>query len=419
MSACPVRRMVHAMAEQSRPAWAAQIQAEREARRWNKREMARRLLRARFPAVDMPDSVDSVARQIRGWEAGAHFPRDWVTGYATAFGLVQAELFGARENPSAPARRTVEGHPIPPAAGRAAGPVAPELADYFRDQLAGHYAADRHLGPLRLIPTAVTQYELLCELANTATGPLRPKMWALAAGYSAFVGWLYQDGGDLDRSVYWHDVMIERAHRSLDPQLVAFALHNKAMLHVDMRDGLGVVDLASAALVNEPTLCAKVRVLALQQLAHGTALAGGDGARKECDELLDKAAGLVGRIDDPYPWGSACESEHYLEVQRATCYVRLGLADEALTLWDPLMKTMAGSARRDLGVFRARQAQALAVCGEPERAVEIAGEVAVIARDTGSVRMRRELADLQARMAPWAQDRVGLELRETLRSIGE
>jgi hypothetical protein len=167
------------------------------------------------------------------------------------------------------------------------------------------------------------------------------------------------------------------------------------MLHVDMRDGLGAVDFA-----------------------HGTALTGGDDARRECDQLLDQATGLVDRIDDPYPWESVCESEHYLDVQRATCYLRLGLAHEALTLWDPLMESMAGSAWRDLGVFRARQAQALAVCGEPEQAVEIAGEVAVIARDTGSVRMHRELADLQARMAPWAQDRVGRELRETLNDHG-
>ena len=34
--------------------------------------------------------------------------------------------------------------------------------------------------------------------------------------------------------------MIERAHRSHDPQLVGFALYCKAMLHTDMADGPGV-----------------------------------------------------------------------------------------------------------------------------------------------------------------------------------
>jgi hypothetical protein len=47
----------------------------------------------------------------------------------------------------------------------------------------------------------------------------------VAAGYAALIGWLYQDGGDLGTSARWHDVMIERAHRSHDVQLVAFALH--------------------------------------------------------------------------------------------------------------------------------------------------------------------------------------------------
>src|SRR6185437_12869944 len=40
------------------------------------------------------------------------------------------------------------------------GPVAPELVGYFASQLAGHYSADRFLGPMRLIPTALSQYEL-------------------------------------------------------------------------------------------------------------------------------------------------------------------------------------------------------------------------------------------------------------------
>ena len=36
-------------------------------------------------------------------------------------------------------------------------PVAPEVVDYFRSQLAGHYAGDMYLGPLHLIPTVQRQ----------------------------------------------------------------------------------------------------------------------------------------------------------------------------------------------------------------------------------------------------------------------
>ncbi|RCG30020.1 XRE family transcriptional regulator [Sphaerisporangium album] len=305
----------------------------------------------------------------------------------------------------------------PSIAHRPTNRVAPELVDYFREQLAGHYVADRHLGALRLTPIVSAQYQLLCELADEARGALRPAMWALATGYAAFIGWLYQDGGDLNRSVYWHDVTLERAHRSLDPQLVGFALHNKAMLYADMGDGASVVDLAEAALVHESKLCAKVRVLALQQAAHGRSLMGGADARDECDRLLDRAAALVEQMDDAYPWGSACLTPHYLDVQRATCYVRLDVLDEALALWDQTLPAMSAGARRDAGVFLARQAQALAARSEPEQAVEIAGQVVTLVEETGSARMRRELQTLETRMKPWAKERPGRQLRAALGSL--
>ncbi|MBV9381333.1 MAG: 4a-hydroxytetrahydrobiopterin dehydratase [Streptosporangiaceae bacterium] len=121
--------------------------------------------------------------------------------------------------------------------------VAPELVSYFAAQLAGHYSADRFLGPMRLIPVALSQYELLCDVAAAAASGLRGELWGVAAGYAALIGWLYQDAGDLVTSARWHAAMIERAHRSQDLQLVSFALYCKAMLHADMKDGPGVLDL--------------------------------------------------------------------------------------------------------------------------------------------------------------------------------
>jgi hypothetical protein len=35
------------------------------------------------------------------------------------------------------------------------------------------------------------------------------------------------------------------AHRSGDPQLISYALTNKAMLRVEVHDGVGAVDLAA------------------------------------------------------------------------------------------------------------------------------------------------------------------------------
>ena len=73
--------------------------------------------------------------------------------------------------------------------------------------------------------------------------------------------------------------------------------------------------------------------------------------------------------------------------------------------------------RCDLGVFRARQAQALADAGEPERAVVIAGEVAPLVAQTGSARMRAELLRLSHRMEPWRDEQVGHLLDKVLAGI--
>ncbi len=293
--------------------------------------------------------------------------------------------------------------------------VPPELAAYFASQLAGHYAADRFLGPGRLIPVAETQYGLLCDVAIAAAGAVRGELWSVAAGFAALLGWLHQDAGNLSESARWHDAMIERAHRSGDPQLVGFSLHCKAMLCADIGDGRGVLDLAGAGLALRG-LIPKARVLLLQQAAHGWSMAGAGGAGAECDRLLGEAAALMGDIADDYPWG-ACGTPRYIDVQRATVATRLGRHREAVTLWGDVIPDVPPSSRRDLGVFAARQAQALAGTGEPEEAAAVARGVVPVAVQSGSARMRAELAVVRERMEPWRGEPAWRELDEALASL--
>ncbi len=237
----------------------------------------------------------------------------------------------------------------------------------------------------------------------------------LATAYSALVGWLYQDAGDLKRSMHWHDVMLELAHRSGDVQHIGFALANKAMLRVDMGDGRGAVDLASAALAGQGRLCPKVRVLALQQAAHGLSLMGD---RDGCDRLIDQAQLFLAKVDDAYPWGNACRALGYLDVQRATCHGRLGDPQSALEIWVEVLRDAGASSRRDLGVFRARQATALARSGESEEAVKIAAEVVPLVAETGSARMLRELINLRNVMIAERHELAGRNLEEMLSGAG-
>jgi hypothetical protein len=298
------------------------------------------------------------------------------------------------------------------------GPVAPEVVDYFRMQLAGHYTADMYLGPLYLIPTVQTQAELITRLAAAADAPVRRGLLDTGAAYAALLGWLYQDAGDLAASARWRDTTLSLAHRSGDAQLVSYALTNKAMLALDEGDGVAVVDFARAALAGARELSPKTRVLALQHQAQGHAMLGD---REAADRLLDEAAAIVGRVDDEYLWGNSCRrTPHHVEVQRATCYGRTGRSQDAADaagLWDQIMDSMPETARRDNAVFRARQSAALARVPDPDRAVWAAAEAAGAVSVTGSARLRREIREIPGHARAWEGTAAGRELREIVRAV--
>ncbi|MFJ3836783.1 Twin-arginine translocation pathway signal [Streptomyces sp. NPDC090054] len=294
--------------------------------------------------------------------------------------------------------------------------VDPELIDYFEKQLEGHYRADMMLGPHDLIGTVSAGYELIDKLTRSAQGEVRRGLLRVGAAYAALVGWLYQDAGDLAASAFWRGVTQEIAARSRDPHLVGYALVNLAQVRTDLGDGRGVIDLCEAAL-DDDRIFPKVRVMALQQQAHG---AGLTGDRTAVDRLIDTAAGLISRVDDDLPWGNACRrTPGYLEVQRATCYGRLGLGREADSLWSQVLDAVPAGARRDRGVYLARHATAAAGAREPEQAVEIARTAVKIAVETGSARMRRELVTLERAMRPWHDAPVGRDLDEVLAPVTE
>ena len=297
-------------------------------------------------------------------------------------------------------------------------PVAPEVAGWFRSQLAAHYEADMFLGPLHLIPILKAQAEQLALLAGAADAPVRQGLLDTSTAYAALLGWLYQDAGDLRNSAAWRDVTLSWAHRSGDPQLISYALANKAMLALDQGDGRAVADFAAAALADEKRLMPKVRVIALVHRAQGLAMTGD---RPAADRLLDQAAALAPRIDDEHPWGnSSRRTPHHAEVQRATCWGRTGSsadASDAARLWGEIMTVQPVSARRDNAVFRARMAGALARVPDPEAAVAAAREAASAVAVTGSARLKREIAGLPKQARAWARTPPGRDLAAVVASV--
>lgn len=298
------------------------------------------------------------------------------------------------------------------------GRVAPELVDYFRSQLSGHYTADMYLGPLYLIPTVQAQTELIARLAGTAEPPVRWGLLEIGTAYAALLGWLYQDAGNRAASAKWRGTTLSLAHRCGNPQLISYALSNMAMLALDDNDGRTVIDYARAALAVGPKPSPKVRVMALQYEAQGHAMLGD---RSTADRRLDEAAPLIDRIDDEHPWGNSCRrTPHYVEVQRATCYGRTGStqdATDAAGLWDEIMGSMPEAARRDNAVFRARQSAVLSRVPDPDRAVWAAAEAVEAVRVTGSARLRIELQGITSHAQAWVHTSAGRELRALVGTV--
>lgn len=299
-------------------------------------------------------------------------------------------------------------------------PMSPEVAAYFSERLREHWQADRTFGPHMLIDTAVPQCRTLLGAIDVTRGRLHHELLELATAFTGFVGWLYQDAGDLQRCARWLAETLELAHRASDPQLVAYALTCKAMLRVDAGDGAGAVELAEAALAEAPALAPKAKVMAMQQAAQGCALTGD---RPGVDRLLDQMGELLEAMDaDEHPWGGdrlRRPPAHTVDAERATCYGRLGMAAAAAQLWDRASRHAPVEDRRDRGVHLARHASTLLDAGRPEDAARRAAEGAPYLRETGSARMRHELHRLHDKAASWTRTPAGRNLQDALDSIAD
>ncbi|MFD4831052.1 Twin-arginine translocation pathway signal [Streptomyces uncialis] len=294
--------------------------------------------------------------------------------------------------------------------------IDPQLVPYFYQQLNGHYAADMMLGPRDLIGTVTEQYRLISGLARAAGGPVREELIRVGATYAELAGWLHQDAGQWDTSAYWHGIAQTDAQMIGDVDLVAYTLSNAAHLRSDLGDGRAAVELCQLGLSHDG-LSDRIRVNLMQQQAHGHSLLG-PGSRAEVDSLLDAASRVVEGVDPEIPWGTAARrNAYFFEVQRATCYGRMGLHREAQDIWSVINTGMPPAARRDTGVYLTRQATAYAALGEPERAVELARTSAQVAAETRSARHLKELDVLRKGMRRWTKDPVGQRFEAALRPI--
>jgi hypothetical protein len=119
------------------------------------------------------------------------------------------------------------------------------------------------------------------------------------------------------------------------------------------------------------------------------------------DQRMDAAREALSQAFDAARDDSAayCTMET-LRLRQATCYTEAGKPAKAAVLFGQVLAGGTLSCR-DGGFFRARQATALALSGEPDEAAEVGIQALRTARETNSERTVRILNDTVQALAPW------------------
>ncbi len=272
---------------------------------------------------------------------------------------------------------------------------------------------DNLLGSSHLIGTVTERIALIDGMRRGAPPPMQSDLLRLGALYGELAGWLHQNVGNGREALWWSDRAIDSAHEADDQLLVSYVLMRKAQLAMDAGDASGTIGLARAAQRGERLTC-RVRAAAVQQEAHGHALAGNlHESQRRFEEALQFV--MAGDAADQIPseLGSFC-TERHIEAQRATALLELGQAQLAVSLFERELALWPASFERDRGLFLAQYALAHLANDDPEQAATIGRDAAQIAQSSRCARTLARLGDLDRRLASHGSLPAVREFRESL-----
>ncbi|GLV86571.1 hypothetical protein Slala03_62600 [Streptomyces lavendulae subsp. lavendulae] len=257
---------------------------------------------------------------------------------------------------------------------------------------------DNLFGPHKVIPTVQQQIAAIKELRADRRGTDRRQLLQLQTQYSELCGWLYQDLGDFRAAQHWMREALEASHMSGDDELTTYILARRSQLAGDMNDPIEAVDVAEAA---EDRAAPRSRLAAVAATygAHGHALRNDPlSAQRAYEHALELHAGMD--PDPRSPWGVWLDAA-YIDVQRAHSLAALGDHRGAAEGFRNAIGRLPAGFHRDRGVYLGREAVSLARAGEAEQAAAVGLQALSIAKETGSDRISRELAQLDGILDQW------------------
>ncbi len=240
------------------------------------------------------------------------------------------------------------------------------------------------------------------EASSRRVSPaVRRQLLCLASRGAEFAGWLYRDGADIAQATYWYDRAAEWAQAAGSGTLQVFVLLRRSQLAYDVRDGIRMLTLAQAAQAGPWHLPIRLRAEVLQQEALGLAMTG---EAPEVSRWLDDADELFARSqpdDEANLLFGAPFTDATRKLRAGVCFTEAGQPVRAAALFGEVIASGSLS-RRDEGYFKARRSTALALCGEPDEAAEIALASVDVAIETNSRRTLRVLGYVAGLLRPWS-----------------
>jgi tetratricopeptide (TPR) repeat protein len=276
-----------------------------------------------------------------------------------------------------------------------------EIIRSLSEVLAAEHRLAVQVDSVQMLKAVAAQLNVVLNLSREACAPLRGEVLGIAGQYAQFAGWLNAHAGRLTVANAWHDRALGWAAESGDANMTATALSLKAQVAF-LGGKIGPMIGLSLAAQRGTAPNADIRAVAMQLEARGHALTGdGDYAHRK----LDEAASLIGNAaGDPKagpPWVVYGSSPAYLALQRGLAYLYLdrnARAVEWLSAGLTEMPPEAGQSELFAG-YRVQLAAAHARARDPEQACSVAAQVVLIARQTGSQRLRAQLDRLLAQLS--------------------
>ncbi|MFD8258670.1 hypothetical protein ACFV19_06910 [Streptomyces griseoluteus] len=254
--------------------------------------------------------------------------------------------------------------------------------------------SDNLLGPLHALAGVHQNLGVLQKLLEHAEPHPRSEALVLAARYAESAAWLHEDcaadESGAAQATYWTNQAMAWAVEASDDVMTAWTLFRRAQQATATGHAAPTISLSRAVQRYDHVLTPQMRAAALQQEAHGYALAGEEVA---CHRLIDQAEAFAARPESAGDGRSGhgdFATPAYLEGQRANCWLLLGRSDRAVPILSTALADMPQVYLRDHGLLHARLATAHARTGDLDQGVDHARQALVVARSGGSTRILHE-----------------------------